>query len=311
VKRGQEPGKGKWCLPGGFQEIDETPEQCALRELQEETGITGRVEELLGMEMSPHPAVRAVLVIGYRVRALGGELKAGDDAEEAGYFPLQALPELAFQSHARIIARAAAARPALNLRLPWGAYVVTSNDHLRLAREACLGGARIIQYRDKDAPADRRLEMARQIRAVTSEHKTLFVVNDQIDIALLSKADGVHLGQDDMAITDARSLLQPGMIIGISCSSLAQAREAERQGADYLGVGAVFATPVKAEYPLVGLEMLRQVAAEISIPLVAIGGINLDNMAQVKEAGVRNVAMVREFQNDTAAKVAAVNLFFI
>lgn len=198
-----------------------------------------------------------------------------------------------------------------DLRLPWGAYVITSNDHLRLAREACRGGARVIQYRDKDAPSARRLAIARRIRAVTRESGTLFIVNDQLDIALLSEADGVHLGQEDIAIADARSLLPSGMIIGVSCSSLEQARAAERQGADYLGIGAVFATPTKAEYSVVGLELLRRIATEVSIPLVAIGGINLDNMAEVKAAGVRNVAMVREFQTDTAAKVAAINRFLI
>jgi len=197
-----------------------------------------------------------------------------------------------------------------DLRLPWGAYVITSGDHLRLAREACRGGARIIQYRDKEAHSARRLDIARQIRAVTREHGTLFVVNDQIDIAMLSEADGVHLGQEDIAIAEARSLLPPGMIIGISCSSLAQVLAAECHGADYLGIGAVFATPTKAEYSVVGLELLRRIATEVSIPLVAIGGINLDNMAEVKAAGVRNVAMVREFQEDTAAKVAAINSFF-
>jgi thiamine-phosphate pyrophosphorylase len=207
-------------------------------------------------------------------------------------------------------AAAGAFCPGNDLRLPWGAYVITSGDHVHLAREACLGGARIVQYRDKDAPAARRLEVARQIRGITREHGALFIVNDQIDIALLSEADGVHLGLEDIAIADARSLLAPGMVIGISCSSLVEAHAAERQGADYLGVGAVFATPVKAEYPLVGLDGLQRIAAEVTVPLVAIGGINLDNMAGVKAAGVGNVAMVREFQSDTAAKVAAVNRFF-
>jgi thiamine-phosphate pyrophosphorylase len=312
VKRGQEPGKGKWCLPGGFQETGETPEECALRELHEETGICGRVVGLVAMEMSPNPLVPEVLVIGYRVGNVGGELKAGDDALAAAYFPLRQLPELAFQSHARIIERAGR---SIRLRQqikaePWGAYVITSNDHLLVAREACRGGARVIQYRDKDAGPARRLEVARQIRQITRESGTLFIVNDQIDIAMLSEADGVHLGQEDVSINDARSLIPAGMIIGVSCSSLEQARAAERQGADYLGIGAVFATPVKAEYSVVGLELLRRAAAEISIPLVAIGGINLDNMAAVKAAGVRNVAMVREFQVDTAARVAAVNSFF-
>jgi thiamine-phosphate pyrophosphorylase len=207
-------------------------------------------------------------------------------------------------------AAAGVVRPDVDLRLPWGAYVVTSGDHLRLASDACRGGARIVQYRDKDAHAARRLELARGIRSVTRGSGALFIVNDQVDIALLSEADGVHLGQEDIAVADARKLLAPGMIVGVSCSSLEQAREAERQGADYLGIGAVFATPVKAAYPVVGLEVLRRAAAEISIPLVAIGGINLGNMAEVKAAGVRNVAMVREFQSDTAARVAAVNNFF-
>ena len=171
VQRGQEPGKGKWCLPGGFQETGETPEECALRELHEETGIFGRVAGLVAMEMSPNPLVPEVLVIGYRVGNVGGELKAGDDALAAAYFPLRQLPELAFQSHARIIERAsgrALTRPRFR-DLPGGAYVVTSNDHLHVAREACRGGARIVQYREKDAPAAQRLETARLIRGFCRE----------------------------------------------------------------------------------------------------------------------------------------------
>ena len=312
VERTQEPGRGKWCLPGGFQELGETPEQCALRELREETGLSGRVRGLVGLEMGQNPLAGEVLVAGFSVEAAGGELQAGDDASAVAYFPLGRLPELAFQSHVRLIERAG--RPLLaRLRfreLPGGAYVVTSNDHLKIAREACRGGARVVQYREKDAPAARRLETARLIRALTRESGTLFIVNDQLDIAVLSEADGVHLGQDDVPVDDARSLLPPAMIIGVSCSSLEGAREAQRRGADYLGVGAVIATPTKEGYPVVGLHGLRRIAAEISIPLAAIGGVNLGNAADVKAAGAKYAAMVREFQEDTAARVAAVNELF-
>ena len=312
VQRAVEPGKGLWCLPGGFQEIDETPESCALRELREETGIQGRIEEMLGLEMSPHPWYRSVLVIGYRCAAVGGTLAAGDDAAAAAYFPLPQLPELAFRSHARIIARAGAgpARPAVDLRLPWGAYVVTSGDHLQVAREACRGGARIVQYRDKDAPAGQRLETARLIRAVTRASGTLFIVNDQLDIALLAGADGVHLGQDDIAIPTPVRCLRPGR------SSASPVPPWSRPGKPSAGAPITWASgrysPRRSRsiIPMIGLEGLRQIAAEVSLPLVAIGGINLDNMAAVKAAGIGNVAMVREFQEDTAARVAAVNAFF-
>jgi thiamine-phosphate diphosphorylase len=312
VQRGQEPGKGNWCLPGGFQELGETPEQCALRELREETGLGGRVQALVGLEMGVNPMAGEVLVAGFSVQAGGGELQAGDDAMAAAYFSLTGLPELAFQSHLRLIERAGRPlRARLGFRdLPGGAYVVTSNDHLRVAREACRGGARVVQYRDKEASTARRLETARQIRVLSRESGTLFIVNDQLDIALLSEADGVHLGQEDVAVAEARALLPRGMIIGASCSSLAEACEAQRQGADYLGVGAIFPTPVKEGYPLVGLEGLKRIASETAIPLAAIGGVNMANAAAVKAAGAKYAAMVREFREDTAARVAEVNRLF-
>ena len=312
VRRAVEPAQGKWCLPGGFQETDETSEECALREFREETGLEGRLPRLIALEMGRNPLAGDVLVAGFSVLAGGGRLQAGDDAAAAAYFPLTQLPELAFRSHARIIEKAVGPlRSRLGFRgLPGGAYVVTSNDHLAVARAACRGGARIVQYREKDASAAERLETARRIRGFCRESGTLFVVNDQLDIAVLSEADGVHLGQDDVSLADARVLLPPHMLVGISCTCFEEALAAERQGADYLGVGAVFATPVKKGYPVVGLAGLRRIAEKVAIPVVAIGGVNLGNMAAVKAAGAKYPAMVREFQEDTAARVAAVNLIY-
>jgi thiamine-phosphate diphosphorylase len=312
VRRGQEPGLGKWCLPGGFQETGETPEQCMLRELAEETGLHGRILGLAGLEMGRNPCAGEVLVAGFRVDAVGGALRAGDDASEAGYFPLERLPELAFQSHARIIERATAPlRPRQRFRgLPGGAYVVTSLDHLAVARAACRGGARVVQYREKDAPAARRLATAREIAALCRASGSLFVVNDQLDIAVLSGADGVHVGQDDVPLEEARELLGPGKVIGVSCTSPEQALDAERRGADYLGVGAVMATPTKEEYPVVGLEGLRRICRAATIPVAAIGGVNLRNAPEARDAGAKFLAMVREFQEDAAARVAAVNRLY-
>ncbi len=312
VQRSVEPGRGKWCLPGGFQETGETPEECTLRELREETGLEGRILALAGLEMGLNPRAGEVLVVAHHVAVTGGDLQPGDDAAAAGCFPLDRLPGLSFQSHARISDRAdAGLQPRLRFpALPGGAYVVTSRDHLAVAREACRGGARVVQYRDKEAPAARRLETALAIAAACRESGALFLVNDQLDIALLSGADGVKVGQDDVPAGEARRLLGPGKIIGVSCSSLAEALQAERQGADYLGVGAVIATPTKEDYPVLGLEGLRRIAAAVSVPVVAIGGVNLGNMADMKAAGAKYPAMVREFQQDTAARAAAVNRIY-
>jgi ADP-ribose pyrophosphatase YjhB (NUDIX family) len=106
VKRSVEPAKGKWCLPGGFIEIDETIEEAVLRELEEETGIRGEIEGLVDFFSQKGRHYRAILIFGYKVKILGGELKAGDDAQDAGFFSLDDLPPIAFLSHQRLIERA-------------------------------------------------------------------------------------------------------------------------------------------------------------------------------------------------------------
>jgi len=193
------------------------------------------------------------------------------------------------------------------MRSPFGAYVITSGDHIKIARQACEGGARIVQYRDKSSSGKDMLKIADKIRAITKKFNSLFIVNDFIDIALLSGADGVHLGQDDVSLARARKITPDGFIIGVSTHSLEQALEAEKKGADYIGIGPVFATPTKENYDSIGFSTVKEVFRNVNIPLVAIGGINLENLGELIEISVENIAMVRAFQENTREKVKKVN----
>lgn len=167
----------------------------------------------------------------------------------------------------------------------------------RMVEDACAGGADVIQFRDKVLSAQVRYEIARRLRAICWSHKVLFIVNDALDIALAIEADGVHLGQDDLPLPVARAFVYhygaKAFLIGRSTHSLAQALEAERQGADYIGVGPVFSTPTKPSYAPVGLALVRQVAHRVKVPQVAIGGIEATNVEHVLEAGAKRVAVVR------------------
>jgi len=189
----------------------------------------------------------------------------------------------------------------------FGAYVITSGDHIKIAREACEGGAKVVQYRDKNSQPKEMLKIADRIRKITKEFDSIFIVNDFIDIALMSGADGVHLGQDDVPLKRAREITPDGFIIGISTHSLEQALEAEKAGADYIGIGPVFATPTKENYAPIGFSVVKEVIRKVNIPVVAIGGIDIDNIAELVEIGVQNVAMVRAFQEKTAEKVKKIN----
>ena len=193
------------------------------------------------------------------------------------------------------------------MKYNFGAYVITSKNHLKIAREACRAGARVVQYRDKNSTRKEILETAGKIREITKDFDSIFIVNDYIDIALICGADGVHLGQDDIPIERAREITPDGFIIGVSTHSLKQAIEAEKAGADYIGIGPVFSTPTKEKYEPIGLSCVREVLQSVSIPVVAIGGIDIDSIEELVEIGVRNVAMVRAFQEKTGEKVKKTN----
>jgi thiamine-phosphate pyrophosphorylase len=183
-----------------------------------------------------------------------------------------------------------------------GLYAIT-DDSLSLGRsvlqvvdELMKSGIRILQYREKDKKAGTMLEDCLAIRAKTRETDCLFIVNDHVDIAMLCRADGVHIGQEDLPLPHVRSLVGRDMIIGLSTHSPAQAAEAVRLGADYIGVGPLYATRTKKDVcEPVGLEYLEHVVKTYPhLPFTAIGGIKLHNIQEVVRHGARCCCVVSE-----------------
>jgi thiamine-phosphate pyrophosphorylase len=181
-----------------------------------------------------------------------------------------------------------------------------SNDVLAArVRELVQAGVHLLQLRDKELDDRHTLERARLLRDLTRDSNTLFIVNDRPDIAVLSSADGVHLGQNELSVKDARSIVGPDRLIGVSTHTLAQARQAVLDGASYIGVGPTFPSPTKSFDHFPGLDLLRAVAAEVALPAFAIGGISEDNVEQVVAAGFRRIA-VRSAVTDAARPTAAI-----
>ncbi len=178
-------------------------------------------------------------------------------------------------------------------------YVITGEkfhpgrNYVEVMEEAIRGGADCIQLREKNKTKKELLEMARRLRELTDRYAVPFIVNDHVDIALAVNADGVHLGQDDLPLEEARRILGPDKMIGISTHKLEEALAAERNGADYIGVGPVFPTDTKEDVvDPVGIQYVDEVVRNISIPFVAIGGIKLHNVDEVLQAGAQRICIV-------------------
>ena len=165
-------------------------------------------------------------------------------------------------------------------------------DLVDILDAALAGGSRLIQLREKEWPSGRVLPLAERLRARCAAAGATFIVNDRVDLAVAAGADGVHVGQDDLPARAARPLLRPGMILGVSTHSVAQARAAQADGADYIAVGSMFPTRSKAEFELVGTDLLRKLRGEIRVPLVGIGGITHANVGEVITAGADGVAVI-------------------
>ena len=178
---------------------------------------------------------------------------------------------------------------------------------IEAAASALLGGADILQLRHKSLARGELLTLARKLREIASDSGALFIVNDHVDIALLSDADGVHLGPDDLSIASARRVAGDRLLIGASASSPDAARAAIENGADYLGSGPAFATPIKTEKQVIGPKGVAAIAAALGpgVPVFAIGGIDESNVADLVEEGVRRMCVIRAVSGATDPEQAA------
>ena len=154
------------------------------------------------------------------------------------------------------------------------------------------GGVDLIQLRAKNQSEEEVILLARAVLAVTRRKGIPFIINDHPHVAGATGADGAHVGQDDMSVAEARRILGKSALVGKSTHSLQQALNAEQEDADYIGVGPIFATPTKPDYPPVGLDLVRQVRSKVRIPFFCIGGIKLKNAAEVIAAGAQRLVVV-------------------
>jgi len=182
---------------------------------------------------------------------------------------------------------------AAKLYLILDAQVLDYGVLLQVLKDSVRGGIDIVQLRDKNGSARTILDFCSKALKVT-KHKIPFIVNDRADLALLSGADGLHVGQEDLKCLEARRLMGPGKIIGVSCQNLDQARKARAQGADYIGFGSVFQTKTKPGRQPMDLDLLQKVIKQVTIPVFPIGGISRGNIGQLIPLGVERVAVCRD-----------------
>jgi thiamine-phosphate pyrophosphorylase len=188
-------------------------------------------------------------------------------------------------------------------RLDFDLYFITDRTLSRNGidedvKAAIRGGVRIVQYREKALTKKRRMEEAKELAQICKRAGVLFIVNDFADIALASNADGVHLGPGDASIAEARKTLGPGKIIGVTAGSVAAAKRFEAEGADYIGLSPIFATPTKKDAGKpIGMRAIAEARKTLRIPFVAIGGITRENLESVLDAGAKSVCMISAVLN--------------
>lgn len=187
----------------------------------------------------------------------------------------------------------------------------TDEEFLEIIEEAIKGGTTVVQIREKEGETLDFYNLALKVKEITSKYNVPLIVNDRIDVALAIKSEGVHIGQTDMPADVARSLIGDEMILGVSASTVQEARKAEKDGADYIGTGAVFPTATKDDAPSITKDDLKEVTGSINIPTVAIGGITLENASELAGTGIAGISVVSAIMNSEDPKTASENLLKI
>ena len=187
-------------------------------------------------------------------------------------------------------------------------YAITDQklDGIEKIEDILIGGVKILQYRFKTGTDKDHLDKAIRLKKLCKKYNSLFIVNDRVDIALASNADGIHLGQDDLDLKTARKLLGNSKIIGISANNKIDISNSIKNGCDYIGIGPVFKTPTKKDKEPLGLEKIKTLTKDIEIPWFAIGGINKNNISYLRNNGISKVALVSELMNSEDPKEEAI-----
>lgn len=198
----------------------------------------------------------------------------------------------------------------LNFPMDLSLYVLTESFEdvtpVSIAESACAGGAGVIQYRHKNVSTIEMLNNARAILDITRKYGRSLIINDRIDIALAVKADGVHLGPDDMPVSIARRLMGPMAIIGASTGTIEEAIEAEAEGASYIGVGCIYGTNSKNDAgEAIGAEIIKEMKQIIKIPIVAIGGITISKVSELIQNGTDGIAVISAITRTKNIKTAS------
>lgn len=195
-------------------------------------------------------------------------------------------------------------------------YLVTDNSDdeekfLKTIEEAILGGVTVVQIREKTADTLDFYNLAVKVKKITTKYDVDLIINDRVDVALAIDADGVHVGQSDMPCDITRKLIGEDKILGVSAATIEEAKKAENDGADYIGTGAVFPTSTKDDAPSITKQDLIDIVKSINIPVVAIGGITLENASELKDTGIAGLSVVSAIMGADNPKKASEKLLNI